>query len=196
MARKGKLTDEMRAFVVREIAGFSTPGQIAEMVNERFGVQISPQAVEKYDPEKNKKLSAKWAEHFKVMRAAWREKTEDMIPLANKFVRLRELTKLARRMEKNPLGQAQLIEQIAKEVGNVHSNKREWTGKDGGPMQFEDVSAMTPEQVSDELRELTKDPAVRAMLAGMMMGNEEAAPIPAPQVEEKPSGKVQKQTRR
>ena len=46
---------------------------------------------------------------------------------------------------------------IAKEMGNVHTNRREFMGKSGGPIQYRDMSEMTDEQVESELRELASD---------------------------------------
>ena len=49
---------------------------------------------------------------------------------------------------------ADMLERISKEMGNVHTNRREFTGKNRGPIQFEDVKAMTDEQIDAELERL------------------------------------------
>ena len=49
------------------------------------------------------------------------------------------------------MAMARMLEQIAKEVGGVHSNRHEITGRDRGPIQFAEVSSMTDEQIEAEL---------------------------------------------
>jgi len=57
---------------------------------------------------------------------------------------------------------ADMTERQAKEMGNVHTNRREFTGKDRGPIQYQDVDNMTDEQIDDELR--TYEPELRHIL--------------------------------
>jgi hypothetical protein len=177
MARKNKLTDEHRRFVVRELAAFETPQKVADAVKEEFGIEMSRNLVQHYDPRKNRKLSKKWRAHFELSRKAFRERMEDEISMANKFVRVRELQRIAALLGKrnNVVAQAQILEQIAKEVGNVHSNRRELSGPGGKPVQIQDVNEMTPEQVNDELRAHMKDPAVLAFVMGLATSNEASA---------------------
>ena len=49
---KGKLTDEQKAFVVQAVACFDSPKTVADALKKEFGVIVSPQVVECYDPTK------------------------------------------------------------------------------------------------------------------------------------------------
>ena len=40
----------------------------------------------------------------------------------------------------------------------MHTNRREFTGKDQGPIQFQNVAEITDEQIDDELRSYGIDP--------------------------------------
>ena len=53
---------------------------------------------------------------------------------------------------------ANMLERIAKEMGNAYSNRREFTGKDRGPIQYQDAETMTDEQIRDEIRSYGIDP--------------------------------------
>lgn len=185
-----KMTDVHREFVVRELASYSTPSEAATALREATGIEITPQSAERYDPTKyaGRGLSQKWRIKFDLYRKAFKEQIED-IPIANRAVRLKKLAKAAAAFEQrgNYIAMADVLERAAKEVGNVHTNRREHTGANGKPLQFEDVGAMTPEQISQELKALTAEPAAKAFLLGLM-GNEEAAPIPAPQAQETKNG--------
>ena len=67
---------------------------------------------------------------------------------------------------KNYLAMARMLEQIAKEVGNVHTNRHEFMGKDGGAIKFQDVGDMTDEQLDEELRRYGIDPDVHRASGG------------------------------
>lgn len=140
MARgNARLGDDAKALVVAQLAAFETPSQVAAMVKEEFGVEVSPQAVQAYDPTKRagRNLSQRWRIEFEKAREAFRVDL-DSIPIANKAVRLQRLQRMldaAEKMRNLPLA-AQLLEQAAREVGGSYSNrqKHEVTGKDGGPV--------------------------------------------------------------
>jgi hypothetical protein len=137
MARgNARLGDDAKALVVAQLAAFETPSQVAAMVKEEFGVEVSPQAVQAYDPTKRagRNLSQRWRIEFEKAREAFRVDL-DSIPIANKAVRLQRLQRMldaAEKMRNLPLA-AQLLEQAAREVGGSYSNrqKHEVTGKDG-----------------------------------------------------------------
>jgi len=158
---RGKLTDVHRAFLVRELACFASPTESVNALKAQFGVDVSIQAAEHYDPTKwaGKRGAKKWAELFAMARQAFIEQVQESIPLAHRSVRIKKLANAANTFEKqkNYIGMARILEQIAKEVGNVHTNRHEFTGKDGGPIQYQDTSDMTDEQIIDELRELGVD---------------------------------------
>ncbi len=73
---------------------------------------------------------------------------------------MKRLALVSRRFEEkeNYMAMANMLERIAKEMVNVHTNRREFTGKDRGPVQFSEVDNMTLEQVEAELRGYGIDP--------------------------------------
>lgn len=121
------LRGEVKAFIVQALACFDTPSQVVEAVSKEFGITITRQQCESHDPTKaaGQKLGQKWADLFHAARKRFREATED-IPIANRAYRLRTLGRMAEKAEnmKNMALTAQLLEQAAKEVGDVYVNRR------------------------------------------------------------------------
>lgn len=132
----GKLTDEIRTFVVQSLACFDAPSVVVAAIKKEFGEVVKPQAVEAYDPTKRagRKLSLRWRALFEETRKAFLEDTSK-IAISHRAVRLRALQRMAEKAESmgNMALAAQLHEQAAKECGDAYSNrhKHEHTGKDG-----------------------------------------------------------------
>ena len=121
------LRDEVKAFVVQALACFDTPSQVVASVKAEFGLDVSRQQCEAYDPTKyvGRNLHVKWKTLFEDTRKRFREETAE-IPIANRAYRLRTLGRMAEKAEnmKNMALTAQLLEQAAKEVGDVYVNRR------------------------------------------------------------------------
>ncbi len=121
------LTPEVKTFIVRSLACFDTPTQVAEQVKQEFGLTVTIQQVSSYDPTKAiaKNLGQKWIDLFNVTRQRFQTEVAD-IPIANKAYRLRMLDRMATRTErmKNYSLSAQLIEQAAKECGDAYTNRQ------------------------------------------------------------------------
>ncbi|WPZ05647.1 DUF2280 domain-containing protein [Pelagerythrobacter marinus] len=133
MARS-KLTDDVKTFIVQALACFDTPSQVVDAVNQEFGVTVTRQNVEKYDPTKvaGKNLAPKWRAMFEQARKSFIEDSSQ-IAIAHRSTRLRALQRMAAKAEAKgnfPLA-AQLHKQAAEEMGNAYTNRRELTGKDG-----------------------------------------------------------------
>jgi len=135
-----KLTDEIRALVVQRLACFQTPSNIAATLKKDFAVEITPQAIQAYDPTKvaGAKLSPKWRAAFEAARKRFIENVAD-IPIANMAVRLATLDRIATQAEArgNLVLAMQATEQAAKEMGGIYTNRSrvEHTGKDGQPIE-------------------------------------------------------------
>jgi hypothetical protein len=129
------LSDDVKAFIVRALACYDAPSVVADQVNQEFGITIPRQQVEKYDPTKHagKGLSRKWRDLFETARAEWRKGATE-VPIANRVFRLRVLDRLASKAErmKNMGLTLQVLEQAAKEVGDVYVNRRQEQSKAGG----------------------------------------------------------------
>ncbi len=162
--QKKRLTDVEKAFVVQELACFGSPKEVSEALMDEYGVQLAPQNIECYDPNKRagQNLAQKWRELFEHTRNAFLDHVEKAVPHAHKAVRVRKLARAADASENrgNYVAMADMLERIAKEMGNVHTNRREFTGKDGGAIKYQNVSEMTDEQIDDELRTYGFDPDV------------------------------------
>jgi len=154
--RGGKLTDAMRRFIVTRLALYDLPSEVAEMLTEQFKVTITITAVRRYDPERNNQCSKRWSDLFWVVRKNFHASTAEFVPTANKAVRLAYLDKAARSYLKkgNYFGMAKMLESIAKESGGSFTNRREVTGKDGGPVEYSDVSDMTDSEIQAEMTQL------------------------------------------
>ena len=156
--RKGGLTDVHRAFIIQQVACFMGPTETAAAVNEEFGLNVSRQAIERYDPSKlaGRQMAQRWKELFKITREAFIDHVENRVPHAHKSLRIKKLARASDVFERNGnyIAMARMLEQIAKEVGNVHTNRHEFTGKDGGAIKVQAVEDMTDEQIDAELRRL------------------------------------------
>lgn len=121
------LTNEVKGFIVQALACFDTPTQVVEAVKNEFGQVVTRQQVESHDPTKacSKGLAKRWVTLFEDTRKRFREETAE-IPIANRAFRLRVLGRMAEKAEnmKNMALTAQLLEQAAKEVGDVYVNRQ------------------------------------------------------------------------
>jgi hypothetical protein len=137
MAAK-KLTNEQQAFAVQSLACFDSPKTVADALRKEFGVDITPQTVEAYDPTKRAgaKLAQKWRLLFEETRKTFLEDTAT-IAISHRAVRLRALQRMAEKAENqgNMVLAASLMEQAAKEVGDSYTNRRQISGPDGGPVE-------------------------------------------------------------
>lgn len=121
------LRDEVKLFIVQALACFDTPTQVARAVKEEFGLDVVRQQVAAYDPNcyVGRNLSLKWRTVFEDTRKKFREDTA-AIPIASRAFRLRALARMAQQAEgmRNIALAVQVIEQAAKEVGDVYVNRR------------------------------------------------------------------------
>lgn len=121
------LSNEVKAFIVQALACFDTPSQVAAAVREEFGIEVTRQQCESHDPTKRsgKDLAKRWVTLFEDTRARFREETAE-IPIANRAYRLRALGRMVEKVEgmRNYGLALQILEQAAKEVGDVYVNRQ------------------------------------------------------------------------
>lgn len=107
----------------------------------------------RYDPTKphNKDVSPKLRTIFETARAKFIEDVS-AIPVAQRAYRLRALQRSVERAEKieNIAMVASLLEQAAKEMGGMFSNRRELTGKDDGALVM--ATTVTPKQLCEAVQ--------------------------------------------
>lgn len=120
------LKNHQKMFVVQRLAWFDSPTEVANAVKDEFNLVVDRSQIAQYDPttQSGRELGIKLQEFFFDQRRKFLADIEQ-IPLANKTVRVRELSKLfyAARQRNNTVLAASLCEQIAKEVGNFYTNK-------------------------------------------------------------------------
>jgi hypothetical protein len=130
------LKDEVKRFIVQALACFDTPTQVVQAVKETFGVEVSRQQCEQYDPTKHagRDLGVKWKAVFEDTRKRFREETAE-IPIANRAFRLRAMNRFVEKAEtmKNIGLAMQILEQAAKEVGDVYVNRNRKDEPDDEP---------------------------------------------------------------
>lgn len=131
---EGKLSKDIKIFIVQQLATWELPSVIRVQVKELFDVDITLPAINYYLPQN---ASKKWKEVFDNAREKFLKETAE-IPIANKAFRLRELDSLYRSQKisvlKNPVEMRAALEQAAKESGNQFTNRTEHTGKGGSPL--------------------------------------------------------------
>jgi hypothetical protein len=119
------LTDEIRTFIVKSLACFDTPSQVAEAVKAHFGVEISRQHVYAYDPKATQRMAPRWRELYAATRQAYLHEVAE-IGIANKTVRLAMLDRMAHHALANnyTTRTAAFLEQAAKECGGINESRR------------------------------------------------------------------------
>ena len=119
------LTDEVKEFIVRGLARYETPSNLADAVRETFGVEITRQQVYRYDPDCTQPPAQRWRDLHAVARGAFLDEVAG-IGIAHKAVRLQ----LLERMMKQALAHnytdraACFLEQVAKECGGVYEGRK------------------------------------------------------------------------
>ncbi|MDQ7246659.1 DUF2280 domain-containing protein [Dongia sedimenti] len=118
------LTDEIKIFIVKGLACYDTPTQVAEAVKATFGVEVSRQQVYVYDPGCSQPPAQRWRDLYAATRQALlRELAE--VGIAHRAVRLRRLDRLESRSERNNVTTAlKCIEMAAKECGGMYESRK------------------------------------------------------------------------
>lgn len=137
---------------------FETPTETAKAVQEEFEITVTKQQCEAYDPTKKtgQDLSEELKTEFYRIRKEINKNIES-IPIANIFYRLQRLQKIIdhAQFKDNPIIVPNLLEQAAKDVGGLFTNRKEITGAGGGPVKTENTEkpadkapVLTPEEIS------------------------------------------------
>ncbi|EJM09752.1 hypothetical protein PMI21_05484 [Pseudomonas sp. GM18] len=131
------LQNDVKAFIVQALACFDTPSQVVEAVQKEYGISVTRQQVETHDPTKTsgKGLAKRWVTMFEDTRKRFREETSE-IPIANRAFRLRAMNRFVEKAEtmKNIGLAMQILEQAAKEVGDVYVNRQKKSDDEGEPV--------------------------------------------------------------
>lgn len=119
------LTDEIKEFIVKGLAVFDTPSEVADSVKSEFGVEITRQHVYTYDPNCTQPPALRWRALHAATRAAYLEQVS-AIGITHKAYRLQLLDRMVHHaMKYHYPGRAQaLLEQAAKECGGHFEGER------------------------------------------------------------------------
>ena len=122
-----KLTEVQKAYVVRRLAAFDRPFDIVKDLREKFGVAVSRQSIERYDPTRSAECPQRWRKmFFDVRRAMTMDSSDQSEPMTP-----------SRRRERVLLNAVEaLADRILESMSGSH---------DG-------IVAKAPEQVTDEDR--------------------------------------------
>jgi hypothetical protein len=152
------LTDDVKLAIVRALACYDTPKQVAESIKEEFNLTVSPQQVEAYDPNKyaGRALSKKWRDIFTKTREAFLADVSQ-VSIANAAVRLRRIERILNKAQTsgNSVLALQALEQAAKEAGGAFTNKQrhEVAGPNGAPVAVTQTT-MTVEEFDARAKRL------------------------------------------
>lgn len=135
MARNHKLDDAQKTFVVQQLACFEAARTVADALKSEWGVVVTPQAVECYNPttRAGSRLARRWRDLFAETRAAYLADTA-AVGVAHKRVRLTRLDRMAERAERmgNMALAAELLAQAAREVGGAFERRGLSVAADAG----------------------------------------------------------------
>ena len=146
-----RLNSEQKHFIVTSYARFDGTGEVCRTFKEKFGVDLpQAQAIHYNVAGASCMCAQRWKDLFYAVRKAFLENV-DAIGIANKTVRIQRLEYLCTLAlgRKNVKLAAELMEQAAKEMGEVFTNRREVKS---------DVRSVTATMTTDQLRqEILKD---------------------------------------
>jgi hypothetical protein len=158
------LNDDIKLFIVQALACFDSPSKVVDQVKQEFGIEVTRQQVNAYDPATvaGKRMSSKLKAIFEATRMDFLENIPK-IPIANQAVRLRTLNRMLDKVERqgNVPAATAILEQAAKEVGGAFTNRREHTGANGGPIRSTSTSVDLSDLTDEELDVLERIAARR-----------------------------------
>lgn len=117
-----RLGIEVKRRIVEHLACYNSPAETARLVNEEFGVALTPRHVRAYDPTSFQFAGARrWLGYYDVVRARFHAEI-DVTPIRYRAFRLAKLqSMLDRALEREQFKlAAQILEQAAKEMGGIY----------------------------------------------------------------------------
>ena len=122
-----KLSDDVKAEIVRRLACFQPGAQIVKDIKAELGIDVTRQTVSGYDPTKmGFEAGDRWAAQFHEHRKAFLSSVAN-VPVADQAYRLQLLHEgiEVAREQRNFVLVAKLLEQVAKELGGAYTNARQ-----------------------------------------------------------------------
>ena len=149
------LKEPVKIFIVQSLACFDTPQQVADAVQQRFGIEIDRRQCEGYDPTKfsGRNLSKKLKDLFDRTRKDFKENVED-IPIANKAFHFKELQQMYGDYTKNKVMKAKVLKQAQ---GLIQMG----SGGSGGSSEKEQIEIEIKRLELEKLQKEVRPPATR-----------------------------------
>ncbi|HVY98309.1 MAG TPA: DUF2280 domain-containing protein [Dongiaceae bacterium] len=119
------LTDEIKTFIVKGLACFDTPSEVAGAVKATFDVDVTRQQVHRYDPACVQPPARRWRALHAAARHAYLAQFAE-IGVAHKAARLSALDRMVHQAAaRNDFRlAASILEQAAKECGGMYDGRR------------------------------------------------------------------------
>jgi hypothetical protein len=119
------LSDEIKEFIVRNLARYDTPSQVAAAVKVNFNIELCRQQVYRYDPDCSQPPAQRWRDLHAATRRKFLSEIAE-IGIAHKAVRLRMLDRWAREAEAHNFSTvaAAFLQQAAKECGGAYERRK------------------------------------------------------------------------
>ncbi|HEX8177868.1 MAG TPA: DUF2280 domain-containing protein [Pyrinomonadaceae bacterium] len=141
------LSEEVQEYIVTALACGRKNSLIRAEVATEFALTVTRERVLFYHPEKGsktKRLAKKWKDLFYETQKAFNE-GKVQVAISNQLFRLGVYQRAAEFYEKERqyVLAAEMCEKAAKEIGGAYTNRRELTGKGGGPIE---TAGLTLEQ--------------------------------------------------
>lgn len=115
----------VKHYIVTRLAGFDTINEVVVGVRDDFGIEITRQQCEAYDPTKRigKDLGKQWVDLFWMQREKTQNDLND-IALFHKSYRLSQLNKMYELNKKNPFQALKILKMAQMEMEDAYVKKR------------------------------------------------------------------------
>lgn len=162
------IPDEVKVFMVMELACYSTPSEVAEAVLQEFGLTVDRRAVERYNPTRvtGANLGKKHRDLFFATREGFKQQTIE-VPIASKVYRLKVMDRAVRQLlqRKNVMGAMEVLEQAARETGGMYDRRPIGSGGFGRGAHARGAGEVSPQDAAAadiKLREFLKGGKMKA----------------------------------
>jgi hypothetical protein len=171
------MTEEQKTAVVVALARFKRPSEVAALIRDEFGNEITLRQVIGYNPSHPAfDASDKWREVFDIHRKIYLEDVK-AVPISNQAFRINSLQEIHDKAVKagNHVLAMEALEQAAKEMGGLLTNARSLDVTD---KRRSELFELTPEERRERavelLREALQGAAVQAMDGGPVIEHQPA----------------------
>ena len=154
--KRGKLSTELKEYVVQRLAAYDSSGAIMRSLKEDFGITVRRQSIEKYDPTRAKHCPERWRSLFFAHRQAILDgKVERGSASAAVRLRWRESMVQQALEAKDYVVADRILNSIAKEVGDLRqlpNNRDRLSNDDRLRALMTLINKVDPDMLANETR--------------------------------------------